>query len=291
MNFPEEFIEFLTDSASTRTDDYLSLNPSPILWEEDQVWESEVPAEATGLMTCICKVCGKNTVDIEQENPSKRKRRKVEVELPQSTAMVCSECLSLTVEQASNLRKIPEKGLLLLKRAQAKRKTQDTLQRLKEEEAQVMEKAAELPLADQRRLKQMMRNRISAQQSRDRKKNYELQLEKEIIELKQDNAKLCEKVQTLEHENSLLRSASARQVFGGRDNSPRIGAISLVLGTLVAVCLVASMLQPVPTASLQPIGRHLLSVTSNNEIKFSQAYQPDLSNSSHALALPDQKML
>ncbi|KAK1315824.1 Transcription factor HY5-like [Acorus calamus] len=62
-------------------------------------------------------------------------------------------------------------------------------------------------LADReyRRLKRLLRNRVSAQQARERKKVYENDLESKAKELHDKNAKLEEKISTLINENTMLR--------------------------------------------------------------------------------------
>lgn len=53
--------------------------------------------------------------------------------------------------------------------------------------------------------KRLKRNRVSAQQARERKKAYVNELESRAKELEQRNAELEEKVSTLQQENSMLR--------------------------------------------------------------------------------------
>ena len=51
----------------------------------------------------------------------------------------------------------------------------------------------------------LLRNRVSAQQARERKKAYVSELELKMKELEQKNAVLEEKVSTLQQENAMLR--------------------------------------------------------------------------------------
>lgn len=292
MDFQEDFIDFLTDSTSARADDYLALVPSPPFWEDDQVWGYESalsePSESN-VMKVICKVCQKNTVDIEHEAQLGHKRRKLDIDALPASQLICSECLSLTTEQISSLRAIPDKSVLLLKRVKAKRMTQANLDLLKAEETQVLAKAENLPLQEQRRLKQKMRNRITAQQSRDRKRTHTLELEKENYALKEDNHQLRERVLELEQENARLRSVSASLAFGGRGGLSRTESVSIALGALVIVCLIGSLAQPAPTFEVKTVARHLQSLPDNSQIDISESYGDYLENS-HALALPDQQM-
>ncbi|KAF5464910.1 hypothetical protein F2P56_014947 [Juglans regia] len=56
-----------------------------------------------------------------------------------------------------------------------------------------------------RRLKRLLRNRVSAQQARERKKVYVNDLESRAQELQDKNSKLEEKISTLINENTMLR--------------------------------------------------------------------------------------
>ncbi|XP_054783324.1 transcription factor HY5-like isoform X2 [Prosopis cineraria] len=56
-----------------------------------------------------------------------------------------------------------------------------------------------------RRLKRLLRNRVSAQQARERKKVYVNELEGRAKELQDQNSKLEERISTLINENTMLR--------------------------------------------------------------------------------------
>eukprot|EP00268_Persea_americana_P066797 TRINITY_DN9134_c0_g1_i1.p1 TRINITY_DN9134_c0_g1~~TRINITY_DN9134_c0_g1_i1.p1 ORF type:complete len:158 (-),score=37.98 TRINITY_DN9134_c0_g1_i1:296-769(-) len=56
-----------------------------------------------------------------------------------------------------------------------------------------------------KRLKRLLRNRVSAQQARERKKVYVNDLESKARELQDKNSKLEEKISTLTNENTMLR--------------------------------------------------------------------------------------
>nr|XP_024922229.2 transcription factor HY5-like isoform X1 [Ziziphus jujuba var. spinosa] len=60
-----------------------------------------------------------------------------------------------------------------------------------------------------RRLKRLLRNRVSAQQARERKKVYVNDLESRAKELQDTNSKLEEKISTLINENTMLRKVSS----------------------------------------------------------------------------------
>ncbi|KAJ7297144.1 hypothetical protein O6H91_21G040900 [Diphasiastrum complanatum] len=58
---------------------------------------------------------------------------------------------------------------------------------------------------EHKRMKRLLRNRVSAQQARERKKAYLSELEVKSKELEQKNAELQERVSTLQRENFMLR--------------------------------------------------------------------------------------
>ncbi|CAA0821278.1 Transcription factor HY5 [Striga hermonthica] len=58
---------------------------------------------------------------------------------------------------------------------------------------------------ENKRLKRLLRNRVSAQQARERKKQYLIDLEARVKELETNNTELGEKVSTLQKENQMLR--------------------------------------------------------------------------------------
>uniref|UniRef100_A0A803M5E9 ADP,ATP carrier protein n=1 Tax=Chenopodium quinoa TaxID=63459 RepID=A0A803M5E9_CHEQI len=89
-----------------------------------------------------------------------------------------------------------------------------------------------------RRLKRLLRNRVSAQQARERKKVYVNDLESRANELQEQNFKLEEKISTLVNENTMLRkilqceaSTLAHPSNNGdqQRKSPGVGFFSLIL--------------------------------------------------------------
>ncbi|KAF5456714.1 hypothetical protein F2P56_026161 [Juglans regia] len=58
---------------------------------------------------------------------------------------------------------------------------------------------------ESRRLKRLLRNRVSAQQARERKKAYLTELETRVKELEEKNSELEERLSTLQNENQMLR--------------------------------------------------------------------------------------
>ncbi|KFK25396.1 hypothetical protein AALP_AA8G109000 [Arabis alpina] len=56
-----------------------------------------------------------------------------------------------------------------------------------------------------KRLKRLLRNRVSAQQARERKKAYLSELENRVKDLENKNSELDERLSTLQNENQMLR--------------------------------------------------------------------------------------
>ncbi|XP_062227666.1 transcription factor HY5-like [Phragmites australis] len=58
---------------------------------------------------------------------------------------------------------------------------------------------------EHRRLKRLLRNRVSAQQARERKKAYMSELEVRVKDLEKRNSELEQRLSTLQNENQMLR--------------------------------------------------------------------------------------
>nr|APD29065.1 light responding bZIP transcription factor [Camptotheca acuminata] len=58
---------------------------------------------------------------------------------------------------------------------------------------------------ENKRLKRLLRNRVSAQQARERKKAYLTELEARVKDLEKKNSELEERLSTLQNENQMLR--------------------------------------------------------------------------------------
>ncbi|KAL8158512.1 hypothetical protein V2J09_000049 [Rumex salicifolius] len=61
---------------------------------------------------------------------------------------------------------------------------------------------------ESKRLKRLLRNRVSAQQARERKKTYLVELEGRVKDLEKRNSELDERLSTLQNENQMLRHSS-----------------------------------------------------------------------------------
>nr|AKG58815.1 transcription factor HY5 [Fragaria x ananassa] len=76
---------------------------------------------------------------------------------------------------------------------------------------------------ESKRLKRLLRNRVSAQQARERKKAYLSDLEVRVKDLEQKNSELEERLSTLQNENQMLRhilkNTTASRRGGGGANA------------------------------------------------------------------------
>eukprot|EP01018_Ginkgo_biloba_P018154 Gb_12012 [translate_table: standard] len=75
---------------------------------------------------------------------------------------------------------------------------------------------------EHKRLKRLLRNRVSAQQARERKKAYLNELETRAKELEQRNSELEERVSTLHKENHMLRQRTCSPAESGSDGTIRM---------------------------------------------------------------------
>lgn len=131
------------------------------------------------------------------------------------TEMICEDCMNAT---SSTHRQRSPKSKRLVKRRRTRRRGSEALSsgeslqlaRLKQQQNALLENAKDLPDLELRRLKQVVRNRISAQQSRDKKKYYVQQIESDIARLETENDELKAKMDIFENENSMLKDAIAK---------------------------------------------------------------------------------
>jgi hypothetical protein len=84
------------------------------------------------------------------------------------------------------------------------------LARLKEYQDQLLANAKNLPEDELKRLKQVVRNPISAQQSRDKKKCYIQDIERSNKDLKVANHTLKSEIERVRNENRLLKAQIRR---------------------------------------------------------------------------------
>ncbi|CAA7403158.1 unnamed protein product [Spirodela intermedia] len=72
---------------------------------------------------------------------------------------------------------------------------------------------------EHKRLKRLLRNRVSAQQARERKKAYLNDLEAKVKELEKRNSELEERLSTLQNENQMLRHILKNTSVGRRGST------------------------------------------------------------------------
>ncbi|KAK8937528.1 Transcription factor HY5 [Platanthera zijinensis] len=72
---------------------------------------------------------------------------------------------------------------------------------------------------EHKRLKRLLRNRVSAQQARERKKAYLNDLEIKVKELETRNSELEERLSTLQNENQMLRQILKNTTVGRRGST------------------------------------------------------------------------
>ncbi|CAD8168885.1 unnamed protein product [Paramecium octaurelia] len=179
-----------------------------------------------------------------------------------SETLQTSEKGLLEMQQSNpqNFQKLVEKMKRTMRREKAK-------QRKNKEEPEIVSSSKKIkrkkedddPLRDNdKKTIQMIRNRISAQNSRDRKKQYlhqlESQAQKELdynAELRKQLEELQEKHQKLANKSSKIRNQLTILQQLGRGS--RLGKISLALLTLVSVFSVISQKEQQPQTITTPL--------------------------------------
>ena len=193
--------------------------------------EDDDPSEAR----VLCRICLKNFVRVEEVALlSRRKRRRSEAPPVLSSMTVCESCVRL---DPALLGSATEKAKRVVKRQRAK--TRDSaadylLHQRKQQLAALT--AAGLPEQELRRKQQLIRNRISAQQSRNRRRLLLDQIESANRELQQENQQLKDKISQLIGENNYLRGQLER--FTEENAGPRTSSLVLGVAALAALVLV-----------------------------------------------------
>ncbi|XP_022730496.1 transcription factor HY5-like isoform X2 [Durio zibethinus] len=85
---------------------------------------------------------------------------------------------------------------------------------------------------ENRRLKRLLRNRVSAQQARERKKAHLTELETKVIDLEKKNSELEERLSTLQNENQMLRQIVKNTTASRRGGSGTSTSNTAADGTL-----------------------------------------------------------
>ncbi|XVF88141.1 hypothetical protein PTKIN_Ptkin19aG0026200 [Pterospermum kingtungense] len=83
---------------------------------------------------------------------------------------------------------------------------------------------------ENKRLKRLLRNKVSAQQARERKKAYLNELESSVKDLEKKNSELEERLSTLQNENQMLRqivknTTASRRGGNGCSNAAADGTL------------------------------------------------------------------
>uniref|UniRef100_A0A7C8ZXP7 Transcription factor HY5 n=1 Tax=Opuntia streptacantha TaxID=393608 RepID=A0A7C8ZXP7_OPUST len=92
-------------------------------------------------------------------------------------------------------------------------------------QGQVQRKRGRSPAdKESKRLKRLLRNRVSAQQARERKKAYLNDLETRVKDLVNKNSELEERLSTLQNENQMLRHILKNTTAGRRGGSANADA-------------------------------------------------------------------
>lgn len=244
---------------------------SPSIWNHSTPLPSSGREEAAGDRLVLCTICHKSLVPVQEVLLVGRKKRKRQEDLPVlSTMTVCQDCRMMAPDQLRGI-SVPEKSKRVVKRERAKNRVLESenaaLNQLREKQLEALEKNPDLPEVEKRRMQQMVRNRISAQQSRDRKKVYLQQIEAVNDDLMAENGQLREKIAGLEQENQYLRSQLERYMT--TPGSSGLGLVTGVMFGLAAVMMVVMVAMPYQSSSELALPQHriLSEVTSVMEYR------------------------
>nr|AIC64080.1 HY5 [Gentiana rigescens] len=141
--------------------------------------------------------------------------------LPSSSERSSSSALHLDakegMESDDEIRRVPEIGGEAAD-ASASGRDVGTVAGLMQQSASGSRKRGRNPAdKENKRLKRLLRNRVSAQQARERKKAYLIDLENKVKELETKNAELEERQSTLQNENQMLRQILKNTTSGAQD--------------------------------------------------------------------------
>ncbi|KAJ6862289.1 hypothetical protein NC652_039203 [Populus alba x Populus x berolinensis] len=123
--------------------------------------------------------------------------------------LLCFSLLILGMESDEEIRRVPEMsgdpaGTSASGRETGSNAGPDRVQPVGEGQSQ--RKRGRSPAdKENKRLKRLLRNRVSAQQARERKKAYLTELETRVKDLEKKNSELEERLSTLQNENQMLR--------------------------------------------------------------------------------------
>ncbi|CAG9315446.1 unnamed protein product [Blepharisma stoltei] len=256
------------DQASTNVspieneDPYFNLDPIPtdnsqdiFLSEKDpKIFSSSLLLQnfdnSDYIRSEICSLCGKNLVKSEDGTckiPKKRKR--LDATPSCASTKVCLDCKKLDIKDLNSYKNASKTSKMVIKRENAKKaflqKKSEELQKLEEEEKIILENSKNLPIEEQKRLKQKMRNRVSAQRSRDKKKELLTQLIEENENLKSKNNELKRRLIEAENENAHLKKQLSHEYIGDSGSMPKTAKyLSLGFIAAISVIMIVSTSQP-----------------------------------------------
>ncbi|CAI0415028.1 unnamed protein product [Linum tenue] len=132
--------------------------------------------------------------------------------LPSSSERSSSSALQLEVKEGmesdEEIRRVPELGAEPAGASGSGRSAavMSGQERAHQGPGEVSRKRGRSPAEkENKRLKRLLRNRVSAQQARERKKAYLSELETRVKDLEKKNSELEERLSTLQNENQMLR--------------------------------------------------------------------------------------
>lgn len=275
----EDFCDIVSDTSSTVYDDkpifpYIPSSEDFCLSDPEFVLEThDSPPEnlIDSSITYLCEICHKNIIKLEDSSSATRKKRKrSENQLIVASMKVCDSCRSLDIGDLKNISGSAQ-CKRVIKREHAKRRVQETesLKSPKDVQEKMIDENLDLTESEKKKMKQVIRNRISAQQSRDRKKAYIKEIEAENDELKQQTINLKYKIQQLYRENQYLKNQLAHIHLGGRNNNSIFGFKAATLG-IAALLSVFLLLNSTTVDNNTPVVRQLSAQLDMDEFKNSQ---------------------
>ncbi|XP_076931000.1 transcription factor HY5-like [Bidens hawaiensis] len=133
----------------------------------------------------------------------------VAASLPSSSDISSSSALQVNVKEGmesdEEIRRVPEMGAEVIGTSVSGRENGSVVQPVQGSAEGSRRKGKNPADKENKRLKRLLRNRVSAQQARERKKAYLGELEVRMKELEKKNSEVEERLSTLQNENQMLR--------------------------------------------------------------------------------------
>lgn len=220
----------------------------------------------------LCAICRKSLVSIHEVALITRRKRRRALPPPFLSSMsICPTCLQ---KDPNDLKTADSKSKRVIKR----QKTKIRLEENESEAVKMLKEQRELLLKETndetelKKLQVVLRNRISAQQSRDRKKLLLSHIETVNTELTEENLKLRRKIEELNGENRYLRGQLERFMMESGGNSGS-GMMMLGLGAVLMVVMTVYSAWETPIIPTSHSSRVLSPSTTLMEYKPPQSYQ------------------